>query len=287
MSCIRAVPYGGSCSTNAPQVLLPTGYADNDPKHDINLFLKHEIWSVQLATSTFRKASRNQFDGEDSEVLATCLLMKQFIDAHMSKMLASAPQPHNMSHVPLKTFTLKRYTIPMIVGRRVMTSLEYNNEHAQYFLNLAVKALQDVRQLRTEAAMSSGCRHQMTSATAAALLVFGALSLGNLSVPHLCHLQSAYGDYLDHFIGAAAILSDLAQLLPYAKRIYADCSAIVKTVEDISVRWHTLPRAQQIRQGWSAVADLIPPDVVAGASDECFGDWGTSHDNCSGVLWLF
>jgi hypothetical protein len=293
--------HGRLCSTNAPQVLRPMGYPNNDPKHDINLFLKHEIWSVQLATSTFGKASRNQFDGEDSELLATCLLMKQFIDAHMSEMLASASQPH-MSHVPLKTFTLKRHTIPIIVGRRTMTSLQYSSEHAQYFLNLAVLALQDVRDLRTEATMSSGCRHQMTSATASALLVFGALSLGALSVPHLCHLQSAYGDYVDHFMDAVSILSDLAQSLPYARRIYADCSTIIKTVKDISVRWHSLPRAQQNSQGWSAVADLIPPGIVesfpyqilspplhgpAGASDECLAEWETSHCSGNGVIWLF
>jgi hypothetical protein len=228
--------------------------------------------------------------------------MKQFTDAHMSEMLASASQPHSMSHVPLKTFTLKRHTIPMIVGRGVMTSLRYSNEHAHYFLDLTVKALLDVRELRTEASISSSCRHQMTSAMAGALLVFGALLLGDLSVPHLCHLQSAYGDYVDYFMESEAILLDLAQSLPYAKRVYEDCSTIIKTTKGISERWHSLSRAQQIRQGWSAVADMIPSNIVesfpyqtlspplqgsVGVSEECLGKLGYAHGNGIGVLWLF
>jgi hypothetical protein len=228
--------------------------------------------------------------------------MKQFTDAQMSDMLASAPQSQHLSHVPLKIFTLKRLTIPLIVSRKIMTSFTYNNDHAQYFTNLARDALGDVQQLHAEATISSSCRHQLTSAVAGALLVFGAILLRDLSAPHLGQLQSAYGDYLGYFMDAAGLLLDLAQSLPYAKRVHEDCTTIINCVTNIAERWRSLPQARRLSEGQSAVADLIPSNIMesfpyqalspplqgpVGLSDESFGAWEHVRGNGLDVLWLF
>jgi hypothetical protein len=228
--------------------------------------------------------------------------MKQFIDTQLSGILVSAPQTQHMSHVPLKTFTLKRLAIPLIVGRRVMTSFSYNVNHAQYFIKLATDALKDIRDLRNEATITPSCRHQLTSAVAGVLLVFGALVLRDLSSPDLGNLQSDYSHFIEQSLASAAILWDLAQSLPYAKRVHEDCSTIIGIVTAIGKRWHSLTDAQQTIFERSFVADLIPPNIMESFPYQtisppllgpvALGDgplerWEELRGSGAGVLWLF
>jgi hypothetical protein len=101
---------------------------------------------------------------------------------------------------------------------------------------------------------------------------------------------------------SAAILSDLALSLPYAKRVHQDCSTIISVVTSIDERWHSLSHTQQSNYGWSYATGMIPPKIVEsfpyqslnpplqGAvsfGDDSLEGLADVRGNGPGILWLF
>jgi hypothetical protein len=262
------------------------------------------VWAAQLAVDAFVRASKTNPHSHDYDNTIEAQ-MQQFVDNELSNICIPHSSLQDESISCHKAFMALQYlTIPLIVGRRAMTLLSYNSSHAQSFIELATYVLQDIRKVRNEVLVSSSCRQQLTSTVTSVLLVFGAVVLRDLSSPDLSPLQLGYGDYAENFMETVAILSDLAQGLPYAKRARDDCSTIISAVTAIVDKWHSLSHAQKASHGWSFAVDMIPPGIVehfpyqalcpplhglpAGAA---LAGWEgidpRLEPSKSGVLWLF
>ncbi|KAH7070132.1 hypothetical protein FB567DRAFT_598677 [Paraphoma chrysanthemicola] len=286
------------------QASVPPESRHLDPKHAISEYLRYELRASDLALDAFARVSKGQHYTYDSDRTIEAQ-MQQFIDNELPA-ISFPHQPLEDDFIPpyKMLMALQRLTLPLIVGRRTMTSLAYNTSDAQTFIELATHALHDVRRIRSDDMVSSTCRHQLTSAVAGVLLILGAILLRDLSAPDLSPLQLSFGDIVDNFIEAVSILSDLAQGLPYAKRVRDDCLVIIASVTSMADKWHSLSRSQRESQGWNSAVDMIPagiadqfpyqllcPPLHGLPSDAASAGWDGIDPrlgaNKTGVLWLF
>jgi hypothetical protein len=180
-----------------------------------------------------------------------------------------------------------------------MTSLTYDNGTAQYFSGLVTDTFEAIRKLMSNPYIMSAPSHwhHLTSAITGTLLVYAALLLRHQSTPNLSRINTTH--IADCFTECAANLLQLAQGLPYARRVLADCQPVIDIGTAVVERWRSLSEAQRVDVGRNAVSEMIPPDVadlfpykllsppllaMRGTGDDLFAGAARSG---SGVLWLF
>jgi hypothetical protein len=180
-----------------------------------------------------------------------------------------------------------------------MTSLTYSSGTSQYFSGLATDTFEAIRKLMSNPYIMTAPSHwhHLTSAITGTLLVYAALLLRHQSTPDLSRINTTH--IADCFTECAANLSQLAQGLPYARRVLADCQPVIDIGTAVVERWRSLSEAQRVADGRNAVLEIIPPDVadvfpfrvlsppllaMRGIGDDLFAGAARSG---SGVLWLF
>lgn len=194
----------------------------------------------------------------------------------------------------MKAFmALKHFTVPLIVGRRAMTPSAYPPSIVQTFGAFASDALKKVRDCRNDAVFVPSCRHSLTSLLAGILLVFGTILLQDLTALKLSQLDAQRNDAIEQFLDAAAILSSLAQELPYALRVREDFSNLIGVVRRIANNWCSIPQAQQPVDSLEMHSyELILLDVMESFPYQAMSPPLKGHgrregfDGASGVLWL-
>lgn len=268
----------------------------DDLKSYINQYLKFMVWWAQLSSTTVSRVLKGDVpDGRSSSTTET--LMTQFLEKELPHVWVPYAQPEPPAYSTLKTFmTISPKTVVLIVGRKTMTSLTYNRSQAEYFGQLALHTIGEMRYLRREAEASSSCRHQMTSAVASALLTLGALLVHDLSLSELVPLQVNLDAYQANFKEAATIMEDLARGLPYARRVLGDCRKLINSVSVMIRRWEERAHNDQASQDWVTLmglkgakpGNLFPYQASSPQLRLKMGEpWEGMNENSSfDVLWL-
>jgi hypothetical protein len=136
-----------------------------------------------------------------------------------------------------------------------MTASELELSSTKHLVQLASNTLKDVQNIWADAAASPSYRHQIISSVAGVLLVFGPLLLrDDINADGREQLGYSYSDYIENFTTAADILSDLAQELPYAKRVHENFLHLMPLFESMASKWSSLSPTRNASADWMSSA---------------------------------
>jgi hypothetical protein len=216
-------------------------------------------------------------------------------ESRVSDTLGLLPALQHVSNPVMRKFMiLKRFTLPLIVGRMAMTPSAYPFSIVQTFFTFSSDAMNNIRDCRNNANLLPSCRHLLTSVLAGILLVSGTILLQDVKALKPSQFDTEYSDAFQQFTDAAAILSSLAQELPYAWRVQENFSVLISVVKRIMENWHSIPQAQ--RSAASPETDscgLTPEDIMESFPYQAMSPLLQGHGRRDGVrrvsdvLWLF
>ncbi|KAF1911943.1 hypothetical protein BDU57DRAFT_523209 [Ampelomyces quisqualis] len=257
-----------------------------------DLYLTMETIAIDLAKSLFLKA-RNAGDKSNASKVEETLMLCSEME------LPNPPTAYPHAHLARASVKLKRLNVICVVGRWIMTSLTYEPDLAQDFINFAHTAMKIVHDLECGKAMTPSCQYQLTSIMAGLMLIYSSVILRNHSTPDLNQPEIKFGTCVMHYMDARKMLSGMVRSFPYAKRVQAELSTMTDVVDGIARRWQSLP-PQKAVHGSAFVEDLIPSNIIdiipyrsfsptlAGplTIDAPLGEWHVDRSAGSGVLWF-
>jgi len=274
---------------NAYQTQLNILLPDSDRRHSANLYMEYELLSAQLATSLVHK------NGDAGEVLPILSEILQCCRPDGSPKFTPCARGQHMPYSALQTCSrLKRLTTTLCLCRRIMTASKLELSSTKHLVQLASNALKDVQNIWADAAASPSHRHQIISSVASVLLVFGPLLLRDDITAHdREQLGHSYSDYIENFTTAVGILSDLAQELPYAKRVHGNFLHLMPLFESMANKWSSLSPTQTASADRMSLATETPkiepltnfPYREVSPPLQVHETWETIGGK--GVLWLF
>jgi hypothetical protein len=125
-------------------------------------------------------------------------------------------------------------------------------------------------------------------------LVSGTILLQDLEALKQSQLDTEYSDTIQQFTDAAAILSSLAQELPYARRVQEDFSVLISVVKRIADKWYSIPQAKRPEASPETyTCGLIPENIMESFPYQTMSPLLQDHGRrdgvrrVSGILWLF
>jgi hypothetical protein len=237
------------------------------------------IWSARLAHNTVAKMFGARLDGNNEDVTES--LMIQFVRTELPGLCVPQSPVEEAANSPLKTFiTLRPALIPLFVVSRLLASIDLDSTQIKYFGSLTIHVMEEIGDMRNDTSMPSSYRHQMTSAVAGALLVSSAILLCDVLLPD-------YNIYIGSFIHSAALLSELAQGLPYARRVHEDCRDLIDLVDDLVNRWQCFTLDEHALQGWGLVMDLKPDNYRKAFPYQTVSPSLGAGGSTPSLLWLF
>ncbi|KAH4926486.1 hypothetical protein HBI73_146820 [Parastagonospora nodorum] len=267
-------------------ILLP----DSGRRHYAIFYLEYEVLSAQLATKIFHK------NGDGGEVTPVSSEILQYCKTDISPTFASSARGQHMSYsIPQACSRLKRLSNTLYLSRRIMTASNLDISSTKHLVQLASNALKDAQDIWADVVASTSYRHQITSAVASVLLVFGPLLLrDDIAADDRERLEFSYSDFIENFRTAADILSALAQELPYAKRVHGDFLHIMPLFESMANKWFSLSPTSNASADWmTSATDMLKIDPLTSfpyrevspplKGREVWETIGGKH----GVLWLF
>lgn len=262
-------------------------------------YLTYMIRVVDLAAEYFSMTFRVPADARTSDT-ATVLLTQRFAKIEVLDVQFPNFPPQSQSNPIMQSLTELRPKLTMLLlGLRSITDLTYNGGTAHYLGGLAADVFDFIRKLMSNPYIMTAPSHwhHLTSAIAATLLVYAVFLLRPQSTSDVSHIQTT--NHVDAFVECTTNLSQLAQGLPYARRVLADCQSVIDIGMAVAERWRSLSAAQRSNNGWSSVMEMIPADVTnvfpyQESSPSLLAFRGTGDDmlagaarSGSGVLWLF
>jgi hypothetical protein len=215
-------------------------------------------------------------------------------ESRVSDTLGLLPALQHVSNPIMRTFMmLKRFTLPLIVGRRAMISSAYPFSNLQTFFAFSSDAMQSISDCRNDANILPSCRHLLTSLLAGILLVSSTILFQDVKALKRSQFDTEYSDAIQQFTDAAAILSSLAQEIQYAWRVQEDFSVLISVVKRIVEVWHSIPPAQRSATPETYTCGLIPEDIMERLPYQAMSPLLQGHGRPDGVtrvsdvLWLF
>jgi hypothetical protein len=187
-------------------------------------FIDHYIHYVIL----WARYAGNAIDGRSLDGATQDIIDRQisyFLDHDLPELIIPYTGPDAGAAPPLKVFITQKKTDFVLWGlRSVITSLQYDDNHAAHFSHLTVFTVNRMAAFAQDVRQPFSLRHRMVSALSNALLVLCSLLVRNLAGRTQSHIE-AFRRTLD-------MLQDLAYSQPYAKRVLSDFESIVRVVEE-------------------------------------------------------
>ncbi|EUC30313.1 hypothetical protein COCCADRAFT_28788 [Bipolaris zeicola 26-R-13] len=256
---------------------------EQDPRIFMNQYLHYMIlWARYVGCSMEGRSS----DGQAQEAIDAQIT--QFLDHDLPELRVSYMQTGSGVESPIKAFLVQKKTDLVLWGfRPVITSLQYNENHAAHFSHLAGSTVSRMTAFAQDARSPFSLRHSMITSLSNALLV-------------LCSLLGRNGSPrnqtdIDSFRHVVALLNDLAYSQPYAKRVLTDFESILPVIEGV-IEGKDVP---------TNISDLIPykascPRIRSSQVAPSFGQSTGSGKNFAagnghtsngseaghGILWL-
>ncbi|KAH8695814.1 hypothetical protein GQ44DRAFT_694852 [Phaeosphaeriaceae sp. PMI808] len=282
-------------------------FSTREINKDLNNCLKFQILTAQLTAIVSAHASKNKRHEKFPETREIERKMKHMLDTVLRyKEPSSFPRQIRVIHNPKAFHGLNSLIVPLIAGRRVMTSMTYDRDQAFRFLGLARFGMEKVEEMwgicDIEDMVSNSSMHQFPSLLAGIILVYASVILRDHSTPDRDSLKQNYSEYVENCMEAIVALSEVAQRSIYGKRVHEDCSSISNLVRAISEKHKSLYGWNHPSPSWEFAKDMIPPNVVdlfpyqalspsfqvpGGFNGDTLEGWADVRGNGSGVLWLF
>lgn len=250
------------------------------PRHDSNRYLYQATLATQMACSLAHEVTIPGMRGSNSteQLIMDCDLSSE------GQIRTRAPVPE--SEILRAYLSLQRLEIPLVVGRKLMINLESDPYTAPHIVQSAVDHLRSMAKVRSEAVrFSPCCQMQASTIIAGILLSLGCFILQDVSrYVDLELLEKFYGCYVEDFMTATIVLNELAQSIPYAKRIQEDFATIIDLVTRIAERYDSRSTPGRAKFRFKSVKDLVPSNIMESFPYAASSPALTGR---SGVLWLF
>ncbi|RYN32313.1 hypothetical protein AA0115_g3813 [Alternaria tenuissima] len=192
-----------------------------DPRRFIDHYIHYMILWARYADNNIDGRS---LDGATQEVIDRQI--SYFLEQDLQTLEIPHAQPVGATVPPLKVFITQKKTDFVLWGlRSVITSLQYDDNHASHFSNLAVFTVSRMATFAQDIRQPFSLRHRMVSSLSNALLVLCSLLVRNVAGRNQSHVEA--------FRDALALLRDLAYSLLYAKRVLSDFESLVDIVEEV------------------------------------------------------
>jgi hypothetical protein len=247
-------------------------------------FIDHYIHYVIL----WARYAGNAVDGRSLDGTTQDIIDRQisyFLDRDLPELGIPYTQPSAATVSPLKIFITQKKTDFVLWGlRSIITSLQYDDNHAAHLSHLTVFTVNRMAAFSQHVRQPFSLRHRMVSSLSNALLVLCSLLLRNIAGRTPPHVEA--------FHRALDMLHELAHSLVYAKRVLSDFESIVRIVEGV-IGGKDAPES---------VAELFPyrapspyirlsqtPEISTGVermNPDSNGNSGGPHETGCGVLWL-
>ncbi|KAI2477492.1 CaiA Acyl-CoA dehydrogenase [Pyrenophora tritici-repentis] len=253
---------------------------EHDPRPFMNHYLHYVILWARYAGNTLdgRSLNRSTQDAIDAQIA-------QFLDHDLPELQIPYTHPSSGSDAPFKTTLIQMKTDFVLWGfRPIITSLQYDNDHATHFSHLAVCTINRMSSFSQDARRPFSFRHDITTSLANAVLVLCSLIVRDTASRNQSHIGA--------FRTATAMLNDLAYSQPYAKRVVTDFGAITRAVEGIMDGKDVPENVASLFPYQSASPHIRMPQIalansgVGSISTTGNGDPGKAGEPGCGVLWL-
>lgn len=280
----------GRCVPNqAIQVVLPESYDRNysdvsSHRYYVGLYLNYMgLWARFIGnTGLEHSISEDSRDEIESQI-------SRFLDDDLAGMIIPYA---NQSDPPLKVFMVQKKIDFLLWGfRPEITSLRYDDSKATNFSYLALQTVENMRKFMQETRRSFSFRHHMVSSLAGALLAFCSLIVREAISPGY-QAQNGNNYHAEGFQSTLSMLRELADSLPYARRVLLDFDALVEMANGIVCHGVMVP-AHIFSLFPYRTPDLLvrptPDSHVASACHPPVLDQGCESnlsDIGSAVLWL-
>ncbi|KAF1829155.1 hypothetical protein BDW02DRAFT_574240 [Decorospora gaudefroyi] len=248
------------------RAILPTQlHLEDDPRLYMNQYLQYIILWARYTGNTVdgRSIDNNAQHVIDAQI-------SRFLDHDLPGLRIPYTQPDSRAESPLKILLVQKKTDFVLWGfRSIITSLQYDDNHAAHFSQLAVSTINRMAAFNQDGRRFS-LRHPIISSLCGALLV-----LCSLLVREPVHNRPVD---VEAFQNTVAMLKDLSYSQPYAKRVLGDFLAVIRIVEG-AVDGKDMPKD---------VAELFPyksPSPLINFGEETRSLDRNYAPRC-GVVWL-